>query len=133
MSPVRRTWVPPHSSVEKILVGVRRSWPPIETTRTSSPYFSPNSAIAPASTASCGVISRVSTVALSQDAVVDLALHDGDVLGRQRLGVAEVEAQAVGRDQRALLRHVRAEPAAQRLVQQVGRRVVGADGGAARP
>jgi hypothetical protein len=38
----------------------------------------------------------------------------------------EVEAQPVGRDQRALLRDVLAEPIAQRLVQQMRRGVVGA-------
>ena len=38
MSPVRRTCVPPQSSVEKS---------PMPRTRTSSPYFSPKSAIAP--------------------------------------------------------------------------------------
>ena len=43
MSPARRTCVPPHSSVEN---------PPIDSTRTSLSYFSPNSAIAPAATAS---------------------------------------------------------------------------------
>ncbi len=37
MSPVRATWVPPHSSREL----------PMSSTRTSSPYFSPNSIIAP--------------------------------------------------------------------------------------
>ncbi|CFW04017.1 Uncharacterised protein [Bordetella pertussis] len=42
MSPVRRTCVPPHSSREK----------PMSSTRTVSPYFSPNSAIAPPLTAS---------------------------------------------------------------------------------
>jgi hypothetical protein len=41
--------------------------------------------------------------------------------------MAEVEAQAVGRVQAALLRHMIAKRAAQRLVQQVGGRVVGAD------
>ena len=46
MSPVRRTWVPPHSSTEQPSVLPRRR-SPIETTRTSSPYFSPNSARAP--------------------------------------------------------------------------------------
>jgi hypothetical protein len=39
----------------------------------------------------------------------------------------EVEAQPVGRDQRALLRDVIAEHLAQRLVQQMGRGMVGAD------
>ena len=46
MSPVARTCVPPHSSV-------LNAPSPIETTRTLSPYFSPNSAIAPPAIASC--------------------------------------------------------------------------------
>ena len=50
---------------------------------------------------------------------------------RDRLGVADVEAQPVGRDQRALLRDVRAEMAAQRLVQQMRRRMMRAQLGAA--
>ena len=44
-----RTWVPPQSSTEIGLPGLRvrrRQAPPIETTRTSSPYFSPKSAMA---------------------------------------------------------------------------------------
>ena len=48
-----------------------------------------------------------------------------------RLWMAEIEAQAVGRDERALLGHVIAEHLAQRLVQEMGRRMVGAHGGAA--
>ena len=61
----------------------------------------------------------------------------GDVLDARelvvadRLRMAEVEAQAVRRDERALLRDVIAEHLAQRLVQEVRRRVVGADGRAA--
>ena len=43
MSPVARTCVPPHSSTLK---------PGTDTTRTRSPYFSPNSAMAPAAMAS---------------------------------------------------------------------------------
>ena len=54
-----------------------------------------------------------------------------DLLGRHRLGMREVEPQPVGRDQRALLRDVVAEHLAQRLVQQMGRRMVRADGAAA--
>ena len=42
--------------------------------------------------------------------------------------VREVEAQVVGRDQRALLAHVVAQHRAQRGVQQVGRGVVAPDG-----
>ena len=52
--------------------------------------------------------------------------------GAHRLGVREVEAQPVGRHQRALLRHVGAEHLAQRLVQEVGGGVVGARGRAPR-
>ena len=44
-----------------------------------------------------------------------------------RLGMEEIEAQPVGRDQRALLRHVIAQHLAQRLVQQVGGRMVGTE------
>ena len=52
MSPVARTCVPPHSSTLK---------PGIDTTRTRSPYFSPNSAIAPAAIASCVFFTSVCT------------------------------------------------------------------------
>ncbi len=52
-------------------------------------------------------------------------LGDAHRLDRRRLG--KVEAQAVGRDEAALLRDMQAEPLAQRLVQQVSRRMVGAD------
>ena len=47
--------------------------------------------------------------------------------GRDRLVVAEVEAEPVGRDQRARLLHVRAEHLAQRPVQDVRGGVVAAD------
>ena len=40
--------------------------------------------------------------------------------------MAEIETQAVGRDQRALLRHMLAKPVAQRLMQQMRHRMVGA-------
>ena len=53
-----------------------------------------------------------------------------ELLGGDRLGMGEVEAQPIGRDERALLRDVIAEHLAQRLVQQMGRRVIGADRGA---
>ena len=43
--------------------------------------------------------------------------------------MGDVEAQPVGRHQRALLGDVLAEPPAQGLVQQVGRRMVGAQAG----
>ena len=63
--------------------------------------------------------------------VVHLGLDRADLLGRHRAGLAEVEAQPVGGDQRALLRHVLAEMAAQGGVQQVGGGVRAADAVAA--
>ena len=59
MSPVRRTWVPPQSSTDQPIVLPVPS--PIATTRTSSPYFSPNSARAPEARASSSAIRRVVT------------------------------------------------------------------------
>ena len=122
MSPVRLTWVPPHSSIEKVLLP---SALPMETTRTSSPYFSPKSARAPDSMASSTAMSLVTTgsfwsstaLAMSSTAL-ELPVVDG-------LGVAEVEAQAVGRHERALLGDVIAEHLAQSLVQEVRRGMVG--------
>ena len=59
ISPVRRTWVPPQSSTDQPIVFPEPS--PIATTRTSSPYFSPNSARAPEDRASSSAIRRVVT------------------------------------------------------------------------
>ena len=65
------------------------------------------------------------------DVGVDLGLDGGELVGAHRLAMGEVEAQPVRGDQAAALGDVVAERAAQRLVQEVGRRVVGADRGAA--
>ena len=54
-----------------------------------------------------------------------------ELLGRDRLVMAEVEAQPIGRDERTRLLHVRTEHLAQRPVQDVGRGVVAADAVAA--
>ena len=115
MSPVALTCVPPHSS---------RLKPGTLTTRTLSPYFSPNSAIAPGldrflRRAHLGRHRRVAV-----DLRVDDPLDAVDLLARHRLKVHEVEAQPIGRDQRSRLLHVRAEHLAQRRVQQMRRRVV---------
>ena len=56
---------------------------------------------------------------VGQDLRVDDALDLGQLLGRHRLKVAEVEAQTLGRDQRALLLNVLAQHQTQRFVQQV--------------
>ena len=60
---------------------------------------------------------------LQHDVIGDV-LDPLQLLSRHRLRVREIEAQPVGHHQRALLRHVVAEHLAQRLVQQMGRRMV---------
>src|SRR6185312_10575655 len=71
-------------------------------------------------------------LAVLADAVVDLALDDADVLAREGARLAEIEAQPVGRHERALLRHMLAQAPAQCLMQQMRHRVIGAERGAAR-
>ena len=110
MSPVRCTCVPPHSSVENS---------PIPITRTSSPYFSPNNAMAPALMASSYFIRRGFHRAVAANLRVDQPLHLADLLGGEWLVVREVEARLPGIDQRALLLHVAAQHLAQRRVHQV--------------
>ena len=117
ISAVERTCVPPHSSREK-------EPSPTSTIRTTSPYFSPNSAIAPSRRASSSVVVSARTGWLSRIQLVDLVLDVRELLGGERLAVREVEAQLVGPDVGAGLVHVAAEPLAQRGVQQVGGGVV---------
>ena len=104
---------------------------PTSTIRTTSPYFSPNSAIAPRLRASSSVVVSARTRLVGEDPLVDAVLDRAHVLLAQRRAVGEVEAQLVGPDVGAGLAHVRAEALAQRGVQQVRRGVV-ALGGAAR-
>ena len=117
--PRARTWVPPHSSTE---------WWPASTTRTTSPYLSPKKAMAPRSAASSCDVSISPHRLVGQDLLVGQVLDPLQLLGRHRLVVAEVEAQAVGRDERPGLLDVAAEHLAQGPVQQVGAGVVAADG-----
>ena len=135
MSPVRADM---GAAAEFERIGRRRPAPmplparvPIETTRTSSPYFSPKSARAPSARASSGVMMRVSTGRVLADVGVDLGLDRRELVGGHRLGMGEVEAQPVGRDEAAALGDVIAERPAQRLVQQMRGRMVGADRAAA--
>ena len=115
ISPVASRWVPPQSSVEKS---------PMRTTRTRSPYFSPNSAMAPDAIASSRSISSCVTGVFA----CTCSLTSSSICSTSRsfmdAAVREVEAQVIGRHQRARLRHVRAEHAAQRRVQEVRARVV---------
>ena len=117
ISAVLRTCVPPHSSIET---------PGTSTTRTTSPYFSPNSAIAPVGDAPRRTASRVDAHRRRAPDLRDsrCASTSRELLRRHRAVVREVEAQPVGRDERARLVHVLAEHLAQRGVQQVRGRVV---------
>ena len=67
-----------------------------------------------------------------QDLLVHTALDLGDLPGRDRGVVGEVEARLLGIHQAALLLHVAAQHLAQRLVHQVRDAVVALGGGAAR-
>ena len=66
---------------------------------------------------------RGDRIVLQHD-LVGHGLDLGNLVGRHRLVVGEVEAQPVGLHQRALLRHMGAQRDAQRLVQQMGGRVM---------
>ncbi len=61
---------------------------------------------------------------LEHDAV-DLVLDGAQLVGGQRRGMGEVEAQALGAHRGARLAHVLAELVAERALQEVGARVVG--------
>ena len=128
MSPVRSAWVPPHSSTEYFSAVRRRPStaraPPRRTSRRTAPWRRPRSPPR-ASSAACRPTQLWRMRALTSSST--LRSSSGEI----GLGVADVEAQPVGRHQRALLRDVLAEMAAQRLVQQMGRRMVGAQLGAA--
>ena len=63
MSPLRCTWVPPHSS---LLL-------PMDSTRTVSPYFSPNSIIAPLCCASSSAITCAEATALIKISALTIA------------------------------------------------------------
>ena len=118
MRPSPATWVPPQNSSES---------GPACTTRTESPYLSPKKAMAPMRSASSREVSVVSTGSSPRTSSLATLEHRDELLPA-RLGVVrEVEAQAVRRDQRALLADVVAEHLAQRGVQQVRRGVVAPD------
>ena len=80
--------MPPHSSREY-------EPSPISTIRTTSPYFSPNSAIAPRRLASSSVVVIGRTGSLRRIHSLTRSSIARAVLGRQALGVGEVEAQLV--------------------------------------
>ena len=88
--------------------------------------------MAPASIAALGDISLVSAGQVLADHRVHLGLDGVDLLGGERRGVGEVEADPLAVDHLALLGDVLAQHVAQRRVQQMGGGVVGAGGDPAR-
>ena len=127
ISPVRPTWVPPQSSIDQAVLPSSSPAPPIATTRTSSPYILAEQRHRALGDGGIGRHEPRGDRAVLADARIHLALDLGEVLARDRHRLAHVEAQAVGCVEAAFLRDMRAEAAAQRLVQQVGRAVMGAD------
>ena len=77
ISALVETWVPAQSS--------RDHGPPMSTMRTVSPYFSPNSAIAPSAFASSTLISRVVTSRLSRMALFEISSISLRVSGESAL------------------------------------------------
>ena len=115
------TWNRPTSAVEPTCVPPQssRETPSTSTIRTQSPYFSPKSAIAPSRSASSRRrVHRAHRMVLDDPGVHRL-LDVRQLLLRQALAVGEVEAQLVRADVGPGLADVRAEPLAQRRVQQV--------------
>ena len=92
ISAVERTCVPPQSSTDQ---------PPMSTTRTTSPYFSPKSIIAPSLRASSIGVSKMRTGRFAKMLLVHAPLDLGALLGAERLRMREVEAQLVGAHRRA--------------------------------
>ena len=72
ISAVERTWVPPHSS---------RETSGISTTRTCSPYFSPNSIIAPSSRAWSCVVTKMCSGWFATTCSFTIPLDLGELLG----------------------------------------------------
>ena len=130
ISPVRLTWVPPHSSTDQPSV-LPRALAHGDHAHLVAVFLAEQRARA----GGAGIVERHQPRGhrriLQHDVVGDV--FDALDLGqRNRLGMREVEAQPVGRHQRALLRHVIAQHLAQRLVQQMGGGMVLPDGGTAR-
>ena len=124
ISAVERTCVPPHSSRD-------HAPSPTSTIRTTSPYFSPNSAIAPSARASSSVVVSARTGWLAR--IHSLTRSSTHATSSAASGAPWVKSKRSlsGPDVGAGLAHVRAEALAQRRVQEVRGGVV-ALGGAAR-
>jgi hypothetical protein len=121
ISAVERTWVPPHSSRD-------HEPSPICTTRTTSPYFSPNSAMAPRRRASSSGIDSARTGWLS---AISALTRSSTYRMSSSLSAApwvKSKRSLSGPTYEPGLAHVRAQALAQRGVQQVRGRVVALGG-----
>ncbi len=129
ISPVRRTWVPPHSSTDQpsaLLPCARALLAHRDHADLVAVFFAEQRARAGVA----GVVHRHQPrrhLVVLQHHLVGDVLDAGEFFGRDRLRMHEVEAQPVRRHQRAALGDVIAEHLPQRLVQQMRRRVMGAD------
>ena len=83
--------------------------------------------MAPSPIACCSGLRAIFRWKVAQDAAVDAGFDALQLIRRDRLGVGEVKAQAVGRHQRACLAGVLAQFLAQFGMQQVGGGVVAHD------
>ena len=100
--------MPPHSSLLNVS---------IETTRTLSPYFSPNSAMAPV----CKRLIQIHHVRMDFDVGQDLLIHQpldfGQLIRVHRRVMREIEAQPRRLHHAAGLLHVRSQHGAQSRMQ----------------
>ena len=125
MSPVRPTWVPPHSSTEKArapgVVGAAHR----DDADFVAIFFAKQRAGAGGDRLFLRHQARVDRRVVLHDFVAE-PLDLGQIFLGHRLGMREVETQPIRRDERALLLHMVAEHLPQRLVQDVRRGVIGA-------
>ena len=128
MSPVRCTWVPPHSSTDQ--PSALRPLPRGPAHRDDADLVAVFLAEQRARAGLAGLVhahdARRDLVILQHHVVGDV-LDAVELFRRDRLRMHEVETQAVGRDHRATLGDVIAEHLAQRLVDEMRRRVMRAD------
>ena len=115
MSPVARTWVPPHSSVLK---------PGTDTTRTLSPYFSPKSAMAPAAIASSVAFTSVVTVVFFRIRALTIASISSHCSRVTALKCTKSNRSRSGATRDPACLTCAAQHLAQRGVEQVGRGVI---------
>ena len=107
--------MPPHNSLLQ---------PPMSTTRTWLPYFSPKIATAPLRRAWLMSMTCQATGRFSRTWRLIRRVHLLQLVAREAARIVEVEAGHVRRDQRALLLGALAQDVLEGAVQDVGQRVV---------